>query len=106
MINIRLTIPVDEQEVWDSVVHGAHWNYEWWLDYTYDSDKGFLWVKYLNESDKVRHKKISKTKLAVAFAKLKAEGQTHCGGYLIDNWDACSGDLILQKHLFDKLVYG
>jgi len=106
MMSIRVNIEVDEEEVWDSTVHGMHWGYEWWIDYTYDTDKGFLWVQYLNEDDKARHKKISKTQLAKAYAKLVAKGQTHCGSYPINSWDACSGDFILQEHIFGRLVYG
>lgn len=106
MMNIRLDIPVDDEEVWETVVLGMHWSYEWWLDYTYDSEKSFLWVKYLNEDDKPRHKKLSRTKLAKAYAQLIAKQQTHCGGHPINSWDACSGDFILQEAIFGKLVYG
>ena len=106
MMEVRVKIPVNEEEVWEQVIHGYHWSNYWWQDFTYDSENGFLFVKYLGEDDKIRHKKISKSRLAIALARLKAKNQTHCGGNPIDEWDACSGDFILQEHIFGKLVYG
>lgn len=45
--------------------------------------------------------------LANAYAKLKAEGATHCWGHpLFDDPDSCTEDALLQTAIFGELVYG
>jgi hypothetical protein len=114
---------IDEHEVWGAVWGSDGNGFSYWVGKARALDGGDLHY-YLNTSaesfsdwvlnpqdfrlwnDEGSEYVVTLYGLCKAYADLRAEGWTHCGGSLLDDNDACTEDAILQYAVFGEMVYG
>lgn len=113
-MQVTYTVDVNIDEVWGNVIggHSGYWadNFKtldgrevaWYKDENYEQPNPQSF-KVLADGEWYT---VSERSLAEAFVKLKVDGWTHCGGDLVDEQDACTGDAILQVAAFGDFVYG
>lgn len=113
---------IDERDVWERVWGNDGQGFSYWiskaraidgsdLNYYLNTDKPIdEWVLNPQDfrlwTDDGDEHVVTLYALCKAYADLKAEGWTHCGGCLLDDNDACTEDAILQYAIFGELVYG
>jgi hypothetical protein len=119
---IETRVNVNEDEVWDSVWGNDGQGFAYWVSRVRDFDgKDFHATKMVGVNGDVEINNpqdfviwtddgdkhiVTLYALCKAYADLRAEGWTHCGGSLLDDNDACTEDAILQKAVFGEFVYG
>lgn len=100
---------IDEHKVWDTVWGNDGQGFAYWCEAVREID-GTDFKSDIPHDFKLHDgecwKIVTSYALCKAYADLKAEGWTHCGGYPLDENDACVEDAILQHAMFGEFVYG
>lgn len=111
---VTYQVEVDVNDVWQKMMGGSS---GYWADNFETLDSGIIkWYKddeytqpnpqdFKVLADGVWHT-VTVRSLAEAYVKLKQDSWTHCGGYSVEDNDACVGDAILQVAAFGEFVYG
>lgn len=120
---IETRVDIDERDVWERVWGNDGNGFAYWVgkaramdggDLNYylnrDADSVSDWVLNPQDfrlwTDEGDEHLVTVYALCRAYADLKAESWTHCGGCLLDDNDACTEDAILQRAVFGEMVYG
>lgn len=119
---VETRVNIDEREVWEAVWGSDGQGFAYWAIRFRSADGGDLHY-YLNTDKEVQHwtpnpqdfllwteegekHRVSLYALCKAYADMKAEGWTHCGGAIMQDHDSCVEDAILQRAVFGDMVYG
>jgi hypothetical protein len=95
-----------EKRVWTTLIEnpltGSHW-----VDFLAGESSAVVLVENPEYTDGSLLRRIITPRLALrGYLTALAEGATHCGGYdLLNEPDACFGDVVFQYTLFGKVVY-
>jgi hypothetical protein len=126
VIKVETTVDVDMNDVWEKIWGSDGTGFVYWCDMVRDTDGGDFDAWNITRSEdgkfsnfdpnphdfKVHDREtdewheVTLSQLAYAWVNMKQDGVTHCGGYSLDDDDACVGDLVLQYTIFGEIVYG
>lgn len=104
---------VSKNDLW-SDVFGSGWeDAPWWMDIEFiDCDwetHGQAKVTCLDPDDPDEQMTMTKVitviDLANAVSALTESGYTHCHGHSLTSADACTSDAILQRAVYDDIIY-
>jgi hypothetical protein len=110
---ITYQVEVDVNDVWEKMMGGSS---GYWADDFKRPDDGvvdwYVGTEYEPNPQDFRvladgaWHTVTVRSIAEAYVKLKQDSWTHCGGYSVEDNDACVGDAILQVAAFGEFVYG
>jgi hypothetical protein len=113
MSELKVTVPLDVEEVW-SEIFGSGWEYSsWWVSIEYDGEGDWdkpsdITVKHWGKEDDtvIETTRLSVLQVLEAYAVLLVKGFMHCGDGPLQDADACTSDAVLQQAVFGEFIYG